>query len=308
MEDPVKKHLGIAAVLLSAFLFGVTPVLGKLTYSQGSNPVMLTFLRGFFAVPILFLVLKLRKIPLGITRRDIRDILFIGFLGFAPTGLLLYSAFAYIPVGLATVLHFMFPAIVALAGILCFKSRVTAPKVISLVLGTGGVLLFLERGNSTAATGIVLALASAISYSVYILGVERSSLSRFHYFKLSFYLLICSVTLSGVFALFTNSFTLALTPAAWFYSFVLSMLVAIGAFTLLQIGIVLCGATTASILSTLEPITGVVTGYLVLQETLSLPRLAGCVLIFGAVVLTSVAEAREPSPSAVEAKDTEGAP
>lgn len=288
----VKKHLGIAVVLVSAFLFGVTPALGKLTYSMGSNPIMLIFLRGIFAIPVLFLILKLRHIPLRLTRQEFRDILFIGFIGSAPTGLLLYSSYAYIPVGLATVLHFMFPTIVALGGVVCFKSKLTAHKIISLALGAGGVLLFFDKGGALAATGVLLALASAGTYSLYILGVERTSLSKMHYFKLSFYLTICSAFVAAAFALLTGRMTFAISQLAWFYSFLISMLVAIGAFTLLQVGIVLCGATTTSILSTLEPIAGVVMGYIVLHETLSERKLIGCVLILGAVLLTTIAESK----------------
>ncbi len=122
-------------------------MLGKLTFSQGSNPIMLMFLRGAFAVPVLFALLKLRKIPLGLSRREIRDLLSIGLLGFSPTGLLLYGSYSYIPVGLATVLHFMFPAVVALASILFFKSKPNASKIISLALGTGDVVLFWKEGT-----------------------------------------------------------------------------------------------------------------------------------------------------------------
>ncbi len=122
-----------------------------------------------------------------------------------------------------------------------------------------------------------------------------------HYFKLSFYLMILSSVLSGVLTLFTGAVTFDLTPTAWFYSFLIAMLVSIVAFILLQLGVVQCGTTTASILSTLEPIAGVAMGYLVLHETFSMRKLIGCALILGAVLLTGLSEAREEKAAPGEA-------
>lgn len=290
-----RRKGGVLAALVSAFIFGFTPILGKLSYAGGSNAVMLTFFRGLFAVPVLFVILKLQKVDLGLSRRELRDLLLVGLLGSSPTPLLLYGSYSYIPVGLATVLHFMYPLVVALAGAVLFKSRLGGAKALSLLLGTAGILLFFEGATAVGAKGLLLALASSLTYTVYMLGVERTSLRHMHYFKLSMYFCLLSVLVSGGFGLLTGQLTFRLTPEAWVYSFLVSMFVSIGAITLFQLGIMLAGASTTAILSTLEPITGVLCGVLVLGEVLSLPKIIGCALILAGVLLVTVYETRAKS-------------
>lgn len=289
----MKKYAGMAAALLSAFLFGSTAILAKLTYSMGSNPVMLVFLRAGFALPVLLALVKAKRVPLALTKREARDVLLVGLLGFAPTGLLLYGSYQYIAVGLATVLHFLFPVVVTLAGLLFFKSKLSPAKLVALVLGMAGVVLFFDGADRAGAAGLALALASAFTYSFYMLGVEHTTLRHLYHFKLTFYLSLCSMVVSGVFALCTGNMTFAISPLGWVYTILVSLLVSVVAFTLFQVAIRLSGATTTAILSTLEPITGVVLGVVVLGEALSPMKVAGCVSIIAGVLVITITGAKQ---------------
>ena len=102
----MKKYLGIFVALLSAFIFGFTLMLGKLSYAGGSNGTMLAFLRAAFAIPVLFLILKWQGIPLKISKEERRALFCIAVPGPALTTVLLYSSYQYILTGIATVLHF----------------------------------------------------------------------------------------------------------------------------------------------------------------------------------------------------------
>ena len=70
----MKRYFGILAALTSAFIFGVTPILGKLSYEGGGNGIMPTFLR-------------------------------VAVLDPAMTTVLPYSSYQYISTGIATVLQ-----------------------------------------------------------------------------------------------------------------------------------------------------------------------------------------------------------
>jgi drug/metabolite transporter (DMT)-like permease len=65
------------------------------------------------------------------------------------------------------------------------------------------------------------------------------------------------------------------------------MMVAIGAVSLLNFAIIRCGASTTSIIAMLEPLTGVLFGYLLLQEQITLMNALGFVLIAAGVILVS---------------------
>ena len=52
------KQQGILFTVIATIIFGITPAVGKLTYSMGSNGIQLAFLRHLFVVPLfLFIVL-----------------------------------------------------------------------------------------------------------------------------------------------------------------------------------------------------------------------------------------------------------
>lgn len=292
----MKKSLGTLYALISAFIFGFTPVLGRLSFDGGSNGITLTFLRAVFAIPVLFVLLRFRGIPAGLSRRELRDLLLIGLAGPAATTLLLYESYHYIPVGIATTLHFLYPVVVSLASFFLFGSKIGRLKALALAASVCGIALFFQPGQGTHFTGYGLALLSSITYTIYMLGVERTSLGKMHYFKLSMYICVVSAALSGLLGLVTRRLTFQLTSSAWVYSFLVAMLVSIGAITLFQMGITLIGASSTAILSMLEPITGVAFGVLVLGETLSLPKLAGCVLILAGVLMVALSGISKNAP------------
>ena len=133
---------GVVFVLISAFIFGFTPILGKLSYAGGSNAIMLTFLRSFLVIPILYLLLQKNKIPLSLNKKEKRDILVLSIFGSSLTTVSLYASYNYISVGLATTLHFCI-LVLFLFTILFMKTKVNKIQILALVVATIGVMLFL---------------------------------------------------------------------------------------------------------------------------------------------------------------------
>ncbi|MDO4289472.1 MAG: DMT family transporter [Eubacterium sp.] len=277
---------GTFYVILSAVLFGFTPILGKITYLQGSNAIMLTFLRALFSVPILFAILKFQGIDLKITRIQARELLILSFIGSAITTVFLYQSYNYIPVGTATTLHFVYPLFVALGAVIIFKEHLSLAKIVALILATGGITFF-ANGLNGGGLGILLALVSGLTYAFYILYLDKSSLLTLHPMKLSFYINLIISLCVLIYGLATQSLTLALTPSAWGLSLAVAVLCGFLGITLFQMGVKLVGSTTSAILSMFEPITSVFCGILLLGEPLEIKSILGCVLILlGVTVLT----------------------
>ena len=90
-----------------------------------------------------------------------------------------------------------------------------------------------------------------------------------------------------VFSLITGNLILKMNPAAWLMILVLSISVAY-ALSLFQIGIKIIGSQRASILSTFEPITSVLLGILLLDESFGIRSLFGIILILVSVILISL--------------------
>lgn len=280
-------YKGILYTVVSAVIFGITPVLARIAYDGGANGISMTFLRASLSLPILFLLLKHKHIPIRLEKRYRKGILLVGTAGTSLTTLLLYISYSYISVGMATTLHFIYPILVmAVCGIL-FHERMGPYKICALLLAALGTLLFMDFNCGTGINGMVLALLSGVSYAFYMLYSEKSDLKDMYYFKLSFYLCIMMAAVSGIFGVFTGALSFYMTPRAWFFTLLVSLLTSVGALSCLQLGIQTIGASTAAILSTLEPITSIILGILILNENLTLAKAAGAVCVISSVLMVT---------------------
>lgn len=285
------KRKGMLAAVGSALVFGFTPILARASYDGGANGVSLTFLRAVITLPILYAILRFRGISARLNRKQMQGVA-IGGLGYALTSLLLYSSYSYINVGMSTTLHFVYPLLVVLAGVFLFKEKMTLLKAAALALALLGIAAFFEAGEMKNMLGVVLALASGVVYAFYILCLNHSAMNTVPYFALTFYTGLIMAVVAGIYGFARGDISFALTGEAWLYVLGGALLNALVATTLFQVGVRLAGASTAAMLSVLEPITSVIFGMLLLGEGTTLQKAAGCVLIFCSVVLITAAEAK----------------
>ena len=88
--------------------------------------------------------------------------------------------------------------------------------------------------------------------------------------------------------LMTDTLTLPTNAAGWLLCILLALVVNVGAMVLFQQGTFLVGSQRASILSTLEPITGVLIGIIVFNEPATPRVVLGSVLVISASILIAV--------------------
>ena len=169
------KERGYFLTILSAIIFGFTPILAKITYNIGSNGITLAFFRHLFVIPILFLMIKLLKINYKISLEQLKKITLVGVIGNAFTVAMLYTSYSYIQVGSATVLHFLYPMFVSLICFFYYKEQLSKAVRICLAIASIGILFFIEGGNASF-IGLFLALFSGITFAYYIVGVEKLGL------------------------------------------------------------------------------------------------------------------------------------
>ena len=60
-----ETKIGISCAVCSALIFGFTPVLASITFEMGSNALTLTFYRNTMAVPVLLVILLIRRSTCG---------------------------------------------------------------------------------------------------------------------------------------------------------------------------------------------------------------------------------------------------
>lgn len=273
-------------LIISAFIYGLTPVLTRLAYNGGVNSITLTFLRSFLCIPILLIILFKRKVSLKLTVKELKDLLIAGILGNAFMLITLYASYDFIPVGLSTVLHYIYPLIIVIACALFFRENLSRRVIFAAILVTVGIMLFAKINSGSNRVGIILALTSGVLFAFNVVYLDKSGLDRMDYIKLTFYFsAIMSIT-AFLFAFFSKNLTFDISPSAWILSAVVSVLITLLALPLFQLGIMYEGAAEAGILSTAEPISATLLGIIFLKETITVSGIIGCVLIIIGIVLT----------------------
>ena len=281
-----KNVKGCLFAILSAIIYGSMPLMAKYIYADGVTPMALVFLRNFFSIiPLGILAYRERK-SLKIQSALLPELSLLSFLGCCLTPILLYSSYRFIPSGLATVCNFAYPSFVVVGEILFLRKKIRTTSVLSVVLCIAGISMFYTPQNDFNLTGAALALLSAVTFAGYVLLLSRFGKHGFSGFLLSFYVTAISSVFTFGICIATGSLVLPATLTGWGLCLLLSLLVTTVAVVLFQQSVFLIGGEVTSILSTLEPITGVIIGVVIFQEAFGIRTLMGTVLVIAASVIT----------------------
>ncbi len=137
---------------------GLYPYLPYLLYKPVSPLNSVVFYRFLFSSILLVIILCIRKTNFKISGKQALIIFGLAFL-YAATSLLLTKSYLYIPSGLATTLHFLYPVLVTLLMVTFFKDKVSVSIIIATIMAIGGVyLLSGSEGGTLNSTGLALAL------------------------------------------------------------------------------------------------------------------------------------------------------
>ena len=291
---------GTALCLASAVAFGAMAIFGKLAFDQGVSTWTLLTVRFVVAAAVLWAVLlargavgSLRALP----RRDVALALGLGACGYALQAACYFLALQRIEASLLALLLYTFPAIVTVAAVLLGRERLERRRVTALVLVSAGLSLVLAGAGtgSLEGAGVALALSAAIVYSTYILvsdGVSRRLPA------LSLATLVCTGAALSLAIGTTAAGTLhpgAVTVAGWGWLVCLSVVSTVGAIAMFFAGLSRVGPTTASILSTVEPVVTVTLAFAVFGERLGAVQLLGGALVLTAVLVLRAGSLRRPS-------------
>ena len=274
---------GKICLILSALIYGIAPMLAKIAYGGGVNGVTLTFLRTALMLPLLFVLMLTRGQTFRLNKRELVDIVILGVVGGSLSIISLYAAYDYISTGLATTLHFIYPLIIVVVSALIYREKITNMKLAAVMLVTLGIFLFVDLTSRADKIGVALAVLSGVFYSFFVIYMDHSGLNKMDYVKLTFYLMIIMSVGTFIFGTATKSIGFAeMNTAAWVFSVIISFLITIGAIPLFQAGVRYEGASTAGIVSALEPITTIILGALFLGEAMGLVQyFGGAMIILG---------------------------
>lgn len=289
MQVKNRKFIGTLAGIAAAICYGTNPLGALKLYAEGMQTNSVLFYRFGLAWVIIALVMLFRKESLKVTWKEFRVLTGLGLL-FIVSSLTLYLSFHYMAAGVASTILFTYPVMTAVIMAVFFHERISWSTVVSLLLSSVGVALLYwsDSAGALSTIGVLLVMASALSYALYIIVVNQSDL-QMSSFKINFYVLMyCALGMlvySGIAGL---PLILPHNAVSWFYVGWLAVVPAIFALVLMVYAAKYVGSTTTAILGALEPLTAVLIGIFVFSEPFTLNLALGIVLILAAVVLIAV--------------------
>ena len=284
MESKMKRSKAqfqsTGALILGNLLFGLVPVLQKWTFPYGGSGM----LTGFYstAIALLPLALLARKNHISLKpEKETASKLMILSAASACTTLLLWSSYSFIPVGVATTLHYIYPMLIALVMTVVFHETFSAGNGIALLLALGGVALIgMADLSGSSRTGLILALASGCTWAFYIVYLKRSGLSQCPVCLVNFYITLLNLILSFFACFMAKQLKCYTVWWAWLVVIAVGLLHRVAAYGLFQIGMRGTGPLFAGILCTFEPASALVFGLLLLGEGMVPKQAFGLFCIF----------------------------
>ncbi len=280
------KAKGYILATIAAATYGMNPLFALPLYKHGMDPDSVLFFRYLIAIPILGVMIKARGRNLKIRRKELLPLMAMGLL-VALSSLTLFQSYTYMEAGIASSLLFVYPIMVALIMTFVFREKITLLTVLCILMALGGIALLYQSSDGAALslTGTLLVMTSALSYAIYIVGVNRPIFKDVATLKITFYVLVFGLSLFLVRVDFGTSLVLPGQWYLWFNLIALAIFPTVISFLCTTSAIQYIGSTPTAILGALEPVTAVFFGVTVFGESLTLRIVAGILLIILAVTL-----------------------
>ena len=290
--------LGYSMVLAATALWGINGSMAKGALSSGLSSLRLTEVRSTGAALILVAALMAtRPQSLRITRKELPFLLLFGVIGLAFVQLFYFVAIHRLEIGVALLIQYVAPILIALYARLVLKEPVRRRVWAALILALGGLSLVVDlwSGVSLDGPGVLAALASAVTFALYILLAE-SAVTR----RDPVSLLALGFTFAAIFwavvqpwwsfpteylddRIHMDGAVFSSTLPVWALLAGVVLVGTIVPFLLLVGSLRHINATRAGVTAMFEPVAGALVAWAWLGESLTTAQLIG-----GAIVLTGI--------------------
>jgi len=230
-----------------------------------------------------YLLVSKQKIPFGEIKKELPLLLISGVaMGF--NWILLFQAYKYTTISVATLSYYFAPVIVTVACPFLFREKLTPKQILCFVMSTAGILLITGIGDLSAGNshliGILFGLGAAVLYaSVVLINKFIKNVGGIHRTFLQF---VAAIIVLTPYVAITSGCTLGSMNAFGWVN-----LLIVG---LLHTGITYCMYFTAlkdvpgqkaAILSYIDPLVAVLISVTLLSEPITWQQVIGGLMILG---------------------------
>ena len=276
------------SMALAMFIFGtLAPFVRNIGVSSGE----LALYRAVLASLLVggFLLVTKQGIPLSNIKKEIVLLLLSG-AAMGINWILLFEAYKYTTVSVATLSYYFAPVIVMAVCPFIFKEKLSAKQIICFVMSTAGLVLITGTagGGSRDMLGIAFGLGAAMFYAtVMLLNKFIKGVTGLHRTLIQF---LAAVIVLIPYVALTSGFTFTgLNGVGW------TALLTVG---LIHTGFTYCLYFSAlkelpgqkvAILSYIDPLVAVLVSVIWLSERMTLPQIIGGAMILGFTLWSEIA-------------------
>jgi drug/metabolite transporter (DMT)-like permease len=300
-----QPRTGYLLVGCGALLFVLNAGVSRVIQAAGVDSMTLTTVRctGTAVVLMAFAFLSRDRVRLPRGGREIAVVLGFGLTGVAAVQYFYFVAISRLPVGIALLLEFTAPVLVALFARFIYRERVRSRVWLAIGLSLCGLALVAQvwSGLTLDTVGVLAGLAAAVSLATYFLLGEHSvsDESPLHVIAKAFVVAAVFWNLvRPVSGLFETDLTAArslggaldgLTAPVWLLVLWMVLLGTVAPFFAELSALRHLTATEVTVIGMVEPVGAVILGWLWFREALTFAQVCGIALVLTGIVLAQTA-------------------
>ncbi len=242
-----------------------------------------------------FLLITKQKIPFANIKKEVPLLLTSG-VAMGINWILLFEAYKYTTVSVATLSYYFAPVIVTVVCPVLFKEKLTRKQIVCFVMSTLGLVLITgigDVGSGRDFIGILFGLGAAVFYAtVILLNKFIKNVEGIHRTFLQF---LSAIVILVPYVITTSGVTLGkLNSVGWVNLLIVG---------LIHTGITYCmyfsslkelPGQKAAILSYIDPLVAVLISVTILDETMTLWQVIGGILILGFTLWNEISPKAKP--------------
>ncbi len=284
-----QRTVGTILCVLSAGSYGATGIFGKLAYDEGLTVTGLLAARFSIAAIVLWMLVAALGRGSRPSRRGAAAGIALGVVAYSAQTGLFFLALTRLDAGLAVLLVYIAPVLVAIAAVAFGREQLSRAQVAAVVVAVCGTALVATGGGLGKVDGLGMAFAfgCAVAFTAYML-LSHAVVSRVNPVALS--ASVCTgcalsfLTAAGV----SGHLPIHTTGTGWLLIGALALFSTVIAVTALAAGTARVGPSTATILATFEPVVATILAVAILGEHLAPLQIVGGLFVIASAVIVSV--------------------
>ena len=245
-----------------------------------------------------YLLITRQKIELSGMKKEL-ILLLISGVAMGANWILLFEAYKYTTVSMATLSYYAAPVLITLVSTFLFREKLTPRKILCFVMSTLGILLITVSGSDSSSSpfsgsetdhiGIMFGLCAAVLYATVVL--LNKFIKNVEGIQRTFLQFIAAVATLFPYVMLTGGTHLSsLNGAGWGFLLVVGLVHTGIAYCLYFSSLQHVSGQEAAVLSYIDPFVAVVLSVLLLHEPMSLMQMVGGAMILGCTLLNEMPE------------------